>query len=79
MEPALSMTTTTATALSQRQKDLLSAAALDMVAAIHPPGSRPHEGYFRLAHATWESLGEWTAAELDEALFLASQLPPVVE
>ena len=69
----------TTTALSQRQKDLLSAAALDMVAAVHPVDSLPHEGYCRLAHATWKSLGEWTAAELDEALFLASQLPPVVE
>ena len=72
------MTTAAATAtvtLTQRQKDLLAACALDTVAAVHPVGSRPHEGYARLGHAVWESLGNWTAAELDAALFLASQLP----
>ena len=75
------MPTDTTVTLTKRQKDLLSAAALDMTGAAHPPGSKQSEAYVKLAHVLWEGLGEWTAAEFDEAFALAQQLPepPVIE
>lgn len=74
------MPTATAT-LTQRQKDMLAAAAVEMAASVHPLGSQPRDAFFKLAHALWESVGEWTAAEFDEALALAQELPepPVVQ
>ena len=64
-----SQTTTSATALpTQRQRDILAAAALREAAACYPEGAKPAKAYWALSDLLWAELGDCGESEIEEAL-----------
>ena len=54
--------------ITQRQRDILAAAALREAAACYPDGAKPAKAYWALSDLLWAELGECDEAEIAEAL-----------
>lgn len=53
---------------SDRQLRLLSAAALESIGNMYPDSSAVGQAHLNAAARLWAELGDWTAAEMDDAI-----------
>ena len=54
--------------ITQRQRDILAAAALREAAACYPDGAKPAKAYWALSDLLWAELGECDESEIAKAL-----------